>query len=144
MKCPACNGNVLKEKTENENVYSYLCLKCGFTASDNNTRKNNKKNDNSKLIEDLSFFESEDEDAKRWYPSVFVHERGMLYPEGENTISWNWVFVPIVMLTESELSGSEYIGYNKRLAVEQKKTYDKFEFLEALKNLGNINEELGV
>ena len=149
MKCAACKSDkILKEETEQKDVFSYLCLNCGFTSNDNDTKERNKDNDfskhKSKLISDLSFFESEDGNAKRWYPSVFVHENGMVFPEGDSSFNWNWVYVPIIKLTEEEMNSSEYSGFKTRLAYEQKKIYDKFEFLDAIKNLGEIIEDLGI
>jgi len=147
MKCPVCSGtDILIEPTKEKNINSYLCFTCGFTTDDSKIRINENENiiktNHSKLIETLSMYESEEPNAKKWYPSLFIHTNGMVYPEGENEFNWNWVYVPIIKLTNEELKEEKYSEFETRMAVEDKKTYGRFEFLDALKNLGEINEEL--
>lgn len=145
--CPICNThNVIKEKyDENDNTYSYMCLRCGYTSNDHYVKSDEifKKHyvSMSELIKSLQY---EDQTGKIWIPSIIASNVGMLYPFGTN-LDWEWWFVPIIKITEEEKDENKYDSkYNTRFAIESKKTFDRFDFLSALKEFGDLQITDGI
>lgn len=146
-KCIICNtNNVIKELFDEEkNTYSYLCIRCGFTSNDHYISGDplfeQYKSSMSGLIKDLSQI---DETGKMWVPSIINSTRGMLYPFG-TPLDWRWWYVPIVPITEEERKDGTYEEkYSTRLAIDKKKIFDRFEFVDALKEFGDIAIDLEV
>ena len=143
--CIICNtDNVIKELYEGDK-FSYLCVRCGFTSNDNYVEGNplyeQYRGGMSGLIKDLSQF---DEDGKLWVPSIVSSTKGMLYPFG-TPLDWEWWFVPIVAISEEEKSSGQYDDkYETRVAIEKKKVFDRFEFLDALKEFGDMAIDIEV
>lgn len=126
MNCPNCkNENVIIEKTDVDNINSYLCMVCGFMSSD---VKNYYKPNSSKLITDLTII---DGSLRKWHPSVFINKKGIVMPEGDSEFNWFWVFIPI-----------NTIDGVTDLDLLSKMTYERFNFKDAIKNLGDINEDI--
>jgi len=144
--CINCNTkNVIKtelSKDLGDNIYSYLCLKCGFTTNSNfKTGELIKSMNNvSQLILDLSLY---DEDrGLHWFPIVLISTRGSIYPEGIKE-DWKWVYTPIIEINESEKNnyGDEY---TQRFAVDLSEKFDKYRFIDACKKMGNVSQDLEI
>lgn len=139
--CIVCNtDNVIKELYDKEkNTYSYLCVRCGFTSNDHYVEGDplyeQYKDAMSGLIKELS---QVDETGKLWVPSIINSTKGMLYPFG-TSLDWQWWYVPIVSITEEERESGLYDKeYETRLAVDKKKVFDRFDFVSALKEFGDL------
>lgn len=146
VKCPYCesNGNVIVDEVEVEGgtTTSYLCLKCGFTSNSQFTTQDMIKqmNNVSQLILDLSKYD--ELTGLHWFPIVLLSTKGSIYPEGMQD-SWHWIYTPIVPITEEE---KEQYGdeYSTRFAVEKSEKFEKFQFLDACKKMGNVSPDLEV
>jgi len=147
VKCPYCesNGNVIVDEIDlqdNQKTKSYLCLKCGFTSNSECTTQDMIKqiNNVSQLILDLSKYD--ESTGLHWFPIVLLSTKGSIYPEGLKD-KWYWVYTPIVPIKEEEKEeyGEEY---TTRFAVEQSLKFEKFQFLEACKKMGNVSPDLEV
>lgn len=144
--CPYCNTkNVIKDKIELENeeeIYSYLCIKCGFTTNDTYTTQDMIKNINnvSQLILDLSLYE--EQKGLHWFPIILISTFGSIYPEGSKD-DWHWIFTPIVPISEEERKeyGEEF---NTRFAVELSEKIDNLKFLDACKKMGMVAPDLEI
>jgi len=147
IKCPYCelDNNVITDDVvleNDENATSYLCLKCGFTSNSKFTTQDMIKqiSNVSQLILDLSKFD--EITGLHWFPIVLLSTKGSIYPEGTKD-SWEWIHTPIISIKEEEKSeyGKEY---TTRFAVEKSEKFEKFNFLDACKKLGNVSSDLTV
>ena len=141
VQCPVCfdddlcfeESTVLDSKIE---LSSYLCFNCGFMSDSSFTMDseefNNYIKSSPKLVQQLQF-----EDKKRnimWFPSVVnMGTKGIIFPEG-NLKMWVWKYAEVVEIPES--LRKNYDGHERRLDVENAKSYEQYSFLEACKEMG--------
>ena len=146
IKCPHCeSNNVIVDEVDlqdDKKTKSYLCLKCGFTSNSEFTTQDMLKqmNNVSQLMLDLSKYD--EVTGLHWFPIVLLSTKGSIYPEGVKD-GWYWVYTPIIPIKEEEKSdyGEEY---TTRFAVELTEKFDKFNFLDACKKMGNVAPDLEV
>tara|TARA_R100000030_G_scaffold99961_1_gene91967 strand:- start:305 stop:760 length:456 start_codon:yes stop_codon:yes gene_type:complete len=138
IDCPVCYDTDRCFEDVQQEFSSYLCFNCGYMSDsryevgslqlDDNLKKS------PKLVQDNKF-----EDTKRnivWFPAVInMGELGMIFPEGEQgSKDYVWRYAKVVEIPEEERVN--YNNYDKRLDVENAKTFDKNQFLEACKEMG--------
>ena len=149
ISCPVCfdHDNCFEDVQENYN--SYLCFRCGFMSdsryevSSLQLVENLKKS--PKLVQDLQY---EDKDRNIvWFLSVInMGEKGIIYPDVVNKaeeqkgsfdnklVNYVWKYARVVDISEEEQH--KYDNYSQRLDVENAKTFDKYQFIEACKEMG--------
>ena len=151
IECPNCGSKNCFEEPLQNNVFSYLCVGCGYTSNTllvPGTEIHNKaQKSNPKILNDLKYYD--EERNIHWYPSTIQTTLGMLFPEGfqdENgNPEWGWNVCKVVELTDEEKGkypaprGQGYV-YEARLDVENGKFYAKENFYAAIKDLGVIQE----
>jgi len=141
VQCPVCfdddlcfeESTVLDSKIE---LSSYLCFNCGFMSDSRFTMDseefNNYIKSSPKLVQQLQF-----EDKKRnimWFPSVVnMGSKGIIFPEG-NMKMWVWKYAEVIDIPPN--MREKYDGHEKRLDVENAKSYEQYSFLEACKDMG--------
>ena len=134
--CPICNDeNHCFEEIQDE-YSSYMCFNCGFMSDSRFTMDSDEFNNyirsSPKLVQQLQF-----EDSKRnimWFPSVVnMGTKGIIFPEG-NLKMWVWKYAQVVDIPEN--MREQYDGHDKRLDVENAKSYDQYSFLEVCKDMG--------
>ena len=137
ITCPHCldTDNCFEEVQEN--FSSYLCFSCGFMSDSRyendsiNLIENLKKS--PKLVQDLKIVDRERNIV--WFPAVInMGELGMIFPEGKGINDYTWKYAKLVDIPEEERA--KYDNYDKRLDVENAKSYGLHGFLEACKDMG--------
>ena len=137
IDCPVC-FDVDKCFEEIQDEYSsYLCFNCGFMSD------SRYENDSISLIENLKKSPKLVQDLKIvdkdrnivWFPAVInMGELGMIFPEGKGINEYTWKYAKLVDIPEEERA--KYDNYDKRLDVENAKSYGLNGFLEACKDMG--------
>ena len=136
IQCPVCLDEDLCFEEYNNDNSSYLCFNCGFMSDSRFTMDSDEFNNyirsSPKLVQQLQF-----EDSKRnimWFPSVVnMGTKGIIFPEG-NLKMWVWKYAQVVDIPEN--MREQYDGHDKRLDVENAKSYDQYSFLEVCKDMG--------
>ena len=136
ITCPVCWDNNQCFEEIQETFSSYLCFHCGFMSDSRyeigslQLIENLKKS--PKLVQDVKF-----EDKGRnitWFPSVInMGELGMIFPEGTPK-DYVWKYAKVVEIPEDERKN--YDNYDRRLDVENAKTFGKYEFMKACEQMG--------
>ena len=107
--------------------------KMGSLQLDDNLKKS------PQLVQDNKF-----EDKKRniiWFPAVInMGELGMIFPEGDKD-GYVWKYAKVVEIPEEHKA--TYNNYDKRLDVENAKTFEQNKFLQACKEMG-ITKDLNL
>ena len=147
--CPSCkSNNVIDEHfdMDGKKVTSFLCIRCGFTSNTEYTLGSKvltevlSSQQHSKLILDLHFYD--DNTGLYWFPMTLLKDTGVIMPEGDPG-DWHWSYIPIIPIEENEKDeyGNEF---DKRFAIDKIERFDKFNFIDACKKLGVIDENLKV
>jgi len=148
--CPCCSTNnviteEVKHKSNTSVVYSYLCVKCGYSSNSLFTIGSESLNsffttNDKQLVVNLNYFD--ESTGLYWFPVIFLHVTGALFPEG-TVDNWYWAYVPIIKIEEDEKEkyGTEY---KTRFAVDKMEKFDKLDFLEACKKLFTIDKMITV
>ena len=136
ITCPVCfDGDHCFEDIQ-ETFSSYLCFKCGFMSDSRYEIGSLKLIDNlknsPKLVRDSKF---EDKDRNIvWFLSVInMGELGMIFPEGKPK-NYVWKYAKEVEIPEEERAN--YDNYDRRLDIENSKTFSQYNFLRACEELG--------
>ena len=133
IDCPICYDSDTCFEDTQEKFKSYMCFNCGFMSSSHYIEENLDKVENtSKLVNELKFFDEEREIY--WYPSVVnMGPKGIIFPEG-NVEQWVWKYAEVIDIPPN--MREKYDGHEKRLDVENAKSYEQYSFLEACKDMG--------
>ncbi len=128
-------------------IKNYMCYGCGFIS-------------NSLMKEGERFYEEQieilpelykdlfwtDEDGKIWMPSV-VNEptKGMVFANGASVSNWSWGAVKAVPVKEEEkekypIPNKKGEYYQFRMDMTTLKSFDKFEFIDALEYINVLPE----
>ena len=137
IDCPVCYDVDKCFEDVQEEFSSYLCFNCGYMSDSRYEMGSLQLDDNLKkspqLVQDNKF-----EDKKRniiWFPAVInMGELGMIFPEGKGINEYTWKYAKLVDIPEEERA--KYDNYDKRLDVENAKSYGLNGFLEACKDMG--------
>ena len=137
IDCPVCFDVDKCFEEIQEEYSSYLCFNCGFMSDSRyendsiNLIENLKKS--PKLVQDLKIVDRERNIV--WFPAVInMGELGMIFPEGKGINEYTWKYAKLVDIPEEERA--KYDNYDKRLDVENAKSYGLHGFLEACKDMG--------
>ncbi len=134
--CPNCFDTDRCFEEVQETYSSYLCFNCGY-MSDSRYKVNDfnlieKLKNSPKLVQDTKF-----EDKERgivWFLSVInMGELGMIFPEGKPK-NYVWKYAKVVEIPEEERVN--YDNYDRRLDIENSKTFSQYNFLRACEELG--------
>ena len=137
IDCPVCFDVDKCFEEIQEEYSSYLCFNCGFMSDSRyendsiNLIENLKKS--PKLVQDLKIVDKDRNIV--WFPAVInMGELGMIFPEGKGINDYTWKYAKLVDIPEEERA--KYDNYDKRLDVENAKSYGLHGFLEACKDMG--------
>ena len=134
--CPKCFDADRCFEEMQETYSSYLCFNCGY-MSDSRYKVNDlnlieKLKNSPKLVQDTKL-----EDKERgivWFLSVInMGELGMIFPEGIPD-EYVWKYAKVVEIPEEERAN--YNNYDRRLDVENAKSFSQYNFLGACEELG--------
>ena len=143
IDCPICYDVDKCFEDTQEEFSSYLCFNCGYMSDSRYEMGSLQLDDNLKnspqLVQDNKF-----EDKKRnivWFPAVInMGELGMIFPEGDKD-GYVWKYAKVIEIPEQQQE--TYNNHDKRLDVENAKTFGKNQFLEACKEMG-ITKDLNL
>jgi hypothetical protein len=135
--CKRCEGNACLQQDYENNVTGWICFGCGFTTS-------TEMKDKSELMESL--FETlpelykdlayVDDNSHVWVPcTVSLPDKGIVFLDGTSPDTWNWSGVLSVPLKEEEKYRFPE-GQNTKVDYNNKKTFDKKDFMDALEYIG--------
>ena len=145
--CPICkdlHNNCVVEKTEVDGspFESYICFVCGLTSNSyfalDSEHLEKATENNTQLMNDLKIID----EARGivWFPSVInMGEKGIIYPDG-NVTDWYWNYAAVIDVPEEERD--QYDGHDKRLDIENPQKFGQFEFMEACKAMGVIEDNV--
>lgn len=125
--CPKCKALESCYSTEiNEVAKQYVCLSCGFTASDlfldGEYDANEYEKEMPELFKDIKYV---DEDERVWYPHVInIEGKGTVFPNGSSKYNWHWAAIKSVPLTEEEKESPRFKGKQYK---SDPKTMQKFD-----------------
>ena len=146
IDCPVCFDTDNCFEDIQKDYSSYLCFRCGY-MSDSRYEigsialiENVKKS--PKLIKKLQF-----EDKERnivWFLSVInMGEKGIIFPDipdnketsfDDRTQNYIWKYAKVVEVLEEERE--KFDNYDRRLDVENAMVFEKYQFMEACKEMG--------
>ena len=152
VSCPCCANYGINQKEkcfeetlEDSGFRSYLCFHCGYTSNSeyyDGSEKRDKMLETTALI--VKQIEVWDNDRQLyWYPSVLnMGNLGIIYPEAnlesefslEAGVSFVWKYAKPVKVPKEDRD--KYDGHEFRLDIENAVTYEKYEFLQACKDMG--------
>ena len=137
IDCPVCYDEDKCFEEVQKEFSSFLCFNCGFMSDSRyendsiNLIENLKKS--PKLVQDLKIVDKDRNIV--WFPAVInMGELGMIFPEGKGINEYTWKYAKLVDIPEEERA--KYDNYDKRLDVENAKSYGLHGFLEACKDMG--------
>ena len=137
IDCPVCYDEDKCFEEVQKEFSSFLCFNCGFMSDSRyendsiNLIENLKKS--PKLVQDLKIVDKDRNIV--WFPAVInMGELGMIFPEGKGINDYTWKYAKLVDIPEEERA--KYDNYDKRLDVENAKSYGLHGFLEACKDMG--------
>ena len=131
---------------EHNGVETRICMDTGFTTNSLYKIGSDKieefESTTAELIKSLRY--TDDELGQYWYPTTVMFTHGIIYPEGGLT-DWQWVFAPIVKLTEEEkknypIPGKKDEYYETRIAIDMAEKYDHKDFRSVCKRVGLAKE----
>ena len=136
IDCPVCYDTDRCFEDVQEEFSSYLCFNCGYMSDSRYEVGSLKLTDNlknsPKLIQDRKYIDKQRNIV--WFLAVInMGELGMVFPEG-NEKEYEWKFAKVIEIPEEERD--KYNNYDRRLDVENAKTFKKNEFLQACKEMG--------
>jgi hypothetical protein len=146
IDCPVCYDRDRCFEDVHEEFSSYLCFNCGFMSDSRYEIGGLKLMDNlqssPKLVRDLQF-----EDKGRniiWFLSVInMGEMGIIFPDvpdnieasfDDRTQNYIWKYAKVVDIPEEERE--KFDNYDRRLDVENAKVFEKYQFMDACKEMG--------
>ncbi len=145
--CPICkdlHNNCVVEKTEVDGspFESYICFECGLTSNSyfalDSEHLEKATENNTQLMNDLKIID--EERGIVWFPSVInMGEKGIIYPDG-NVTDWYWNYAAVIDVPEEERD--QYDGHDKRLDIENPQKFGQFEFMEACKAMGVVEDNV--
>lgn len=145
--CPICKDlhqNCVVEKTDEGGMSfeSYICFVCGLTSNSyfalDSEHLEKATENNTQLMNDLKIID--EERGIVWFPSVInMGEKGIIYPDG-NVTDWYWNYAAVIDVPEEERD--QYDGHDKRLDIENPQKFGQFEFMEACKAMGVIEDNV--
>ena len=136
IDCPVCYDTDRCFEDVQEEFSSYLCFNCGYMSDSRYEVGSLKLTDNlknsPKLIQDRKYIDKQRNIV--WFLAVInMGELGMVFPEG-NEKEYEWKLAKVIEIPEEERD--KYNNYDRRLDVENAKTFKKNEFLQACKEMG--------
>ena len=136
IDCPVCYDTDRCFEDVQEEFSSYLCFNCGYMSDSRYEVGSLKLTDNlknsPKLIQDRKYIDKQRNIV--WFLAVInMGELGMVFPEG-NEKEYEWKFAKVIEIPEEERD--KYNNYDRRLDIENAKTFKKNEFLQACKEMG--------
>ena len=111
--CPKCKAPESCYVTElNEFAKQYVCLSCGFTASDlfmeGEYDALEYELEMPELFKDIKHI---DELGRVWYPNVInIDGKGTVFPNGSSKENWQWSAIKSVPLTEEDKENPRFKG----------------------------------
>ena len=136
IDCPVCYDTDKCFEDVQEEFNSYLCFSCGYMSDSRYEVGSLQLDDNLKkspqLVQDNKFIDKKRNIA--WFPAVInMGELGMIFPEGDKD-GYVWKYAKVVEIPEEHKE--TYNNYDKRLDVENTKTFEQNQFLDACKEMG--------
>jgi len=142
ITCPICFDDGQCFEDTQENFSSYMCFHCGYTSnsmySANSPELKTATDGATQLMREISFYDV-DRDIT-WFPSIVnMGELGIIYPEGTKS-NWIYKFAKVRKLTTEEQSDPKYKDHTEILDVDNATEHGQYEFLDALKSMGVVQE----
>tara|TARA_Y100000310_G_C20557898_1_gene751499 strand:- start:724 stop:1161 length:438 start_codon:yes stop_codon:yes gene_type:complete len=136
VTCAYCSDESRCFADKQDDYESFMCFNCGFMSDSRFTKDYTemveKEKAQPKLINQLKYFDEERE--VYWYPSVVnMGRRGIIFPEGDEK-KWVWKYAKVVSVPIAEQD--KYEGHDARLDMENASSYNKYNFLQACKDMG--------
>ena len=143
IDCPVCYDKDTCFEDMQDTFNSYMCFNCGFMSDSRFVEKSLEIADYMKTmpesVKSLQFVDETREIV--WFPSILnMGAKGMIFPETSKhePSNYKWKFAQVIEVPNGK--EGEYEGHQQFLDVENAKTYDKFEFMDACKDMGIIKE----
>lgn len=134
VTCPICGDQHRCFEEMQDDYSSFMCFNCGFMSDTRFTKENEQKltPDSSILVNKLKSFDEEKQIW--WFPSVVnMGKLGIIYPEGSEN-DWSWKFAKVIPIPEDKKKAMP--NYENMLDTDNAKTYDKHDFISAVKDMG--------
>ena len=134
VDCPICsNVNRCFEEIQEE-YSSFMCFNCGFMSDTRFTEENDSQIEQNATILTNKLKTLDEERGIYWFPSVVnMGKLGIIYPEGTEEM-WSWKFAKVIPIPEEKKAAMS--NYENMLDTDNAKTYHKFDFLSACKDMG--------
>ena len=134
VDCPICNDVDRCFEEVQKEYSSFMCFNCGFMSDTRFTEDNQDKIDQDAtiLINKLKTFDHQRDIW--WFPAVVnMGKLGIIYPDGTED-KWEWKYAKTIPIPEDKKDALP--NYENMLDTENAKTYHKFNFLSACKDMG--------
>tara|TARA_B100000287_G_C20240611_1_gene625927 strand:+ start:65 stop:559 length:495 start_codon:yes stop_codon:yes gene_type:complete len=135
---------VIEEANEKDNTTSYLCMQSGYSSHEHliDGSEFQKKFEKS-LTELMISCKLTDDNKRAWYPTFMQTPFAMLYIDGTDKKTYEWKVASVVPLKGEERKQYPVIGkeneyHTSKLDVDNAKSFDKYNFGDALDELYSI------
>ena len=160
VDCKCCGNNACYESeftTQEEKIYTWLCMTCGFTTNSTMTEDSETLKQTEELTADLIKDLKQVHDNLAWFPTVItMPDKGMIFPEPITnadvavelqSTDWGWTLVKAINIPEEEQKKypdprNPGTFYKKRMDMKNMKRYDKLCFMDAAEDLGMFDKSL--
>ena len=110
IKCPICFSEQHCFEDTQEKFKSYMCFNCGFMSSSyykkGTIQRKEHLESTAQLIRELEFFDEERDIY--WYPSVVnMGPKGIIFPEGDESVFRRHIFTSPLDSTNNPLLGHQ-------------------------------------
>ena len=141
--CNRCGSNACYKQEVNESVNNFMCYGCGFVS--NTLMKEGEvfwEEQKMKLPELHKDLIIEDENNQILIPhTINIEDKGMVFANGSEISNWKWTAVKAVDVLEEEkekypIPGKNGEYYLKRMDMENGKSFEERDYMEALSYIG--------
>ena len=144
INCPKSGGDLCYKVEINKEITNFLSLSCGFWTNtlmkENSEFYNEQLSTLPELYKDIAW---KDPDTDLiWIPNTInIPDKGMVFANGSEISNWKWTAVKAVDVLEEEkekypIPGKNGEYYLKRMDMENGKSFEERDYMEALSYIG--------
>lgn len=144
INCPKSGGDLCYKVQVAPEIYNYMSLSCGFWTNSFMTEGHEfymqQMETLPELYKDLAW--TDPETGLIWLPNTInVEDKGMIFANGTNALSWKWAAVRALEIPESDrekhpIPGKpgEFMKY--KMDMKNMQLFEERDYIEALSYIG--------
>lgn len=139
--CDRCSSDACYVQEVNNEIKLYQCYGCGFVANSIMTRGSQFLEEQMETLPELykELMGEDEETGLVWMPNaVNIPDKGMVFADGANSMSWKWAAVKAIPMPEEEKAKFAEKGkdFDFKMDMTTLKHFEERDFIEALDYIG--------